>query len=255
MSDAPGASSVRRAARAFDRELHTPDYAHTHSDPGQLERLLDWLRPVEKRHLVDLGTGAGYVASALASRNPTDLIVGLDVAREALRRNASEAHAQGQNNLHYVVIDGTTLPFKENAIGGLVTRFAYHHFPFPELSLREISRVLADSGRFVFSDAVRSEADDFDFINKFQALKRDGHIEMLTAAELRAAFLRHGFRTIECFDTRLSFDRQLDPGHESLLEAATTDILDIYQVTIEHRRIRLTFPIFNALLTRDRGVR
>ena len=240
---------ITEAARAFDAELHTSDYAEIHADAAQLERLLTYLEARPHQSLLDLGTGAGYVALALAQCCPTSNVIGLDIARRSIERNNTIAFEKDLTNIHFQVFTGIELPFENDFFDGVISRFAFHHFPRPDVTLAELRRVIRTPGRLVIADAVRSDVDDTDFINDFQHLKQDGHVEMLRVQDLIALFERHGFELRDSFSSALSFQRQRGPEYDALIDTTPASVLDAYRLVCARDQMYLTFPIFNAVFT------
>ena len=185
--------SIQEAARSFDAELHTEAFAETHSDAAQLAWMLSRLAPEGGRAILDLGTGNGYVATAIAREQPGCRVIGIDVATQAIDRNREQAGEQGLSNVEFRAYDGVTLPFPDDHFDAVVSRYVFHHLPQPEFSLTEIRRTMRGDGTLVLADAIRHEVDDVDFINRFQVLKRDGHIRMHYRADLIDLIRRQGF--------------------------------------------------------------
>ena len=238
---------IQQAARSFDAELHTQTYATTHADSDQLNHLLTFLPSRDDQVILDLATGAGYVAMEIAKRNPGWRIVGLDIASGAIKKNIELAKQQGLVNVDYQVFDGVTLPFEENFFSTVFCRYALHHFPLPHTTLAEVGRVLDKSGKFIVADAVRCRNDASDFINKFQVLKNDGHVRMYATDELTKMFTQHGLMLERSFESSLSFDRASNQEYAELIADTSDEIKKAYHLSIVDGRIRLTLPIFNAV--------
>ena len=242
---------VDQAARSFDGELHTQSYREIHSDSAHLDWILAESSIAEPVSLLDLGTGNGYVALAAAARFPQAQITGVDVATAAIARNCAIAGERGMSNLNFRISDGITLPFPSDCFDGVVSRYAFHHFPQPEVTLSEISRVLRPGGRFVFADAVRDDRDDVDFVNAFQHLKQDGHVEMMRIDDLVQLVQGQGFALGSKLTGTLSFDRTTDAAYDALIRRTPRLVLDSYGLQREGDAIRLTFPIFSAVFLRQ----
>ena len=143
---------------------------------------------------------------------------------------------------------GVTLPFPDDHFSGVMCRYAFHHFPRPETSLEEIGRTLRVGGKFVLADATRSDDDDTDFINAFQALKRDGHVRMYKGAELLSVLSHHGFGLVSQFKSAISFRQPRNAQSDRLLAATPNRVGETYSVAICGGEVQLTFPILNLLL-------
>ncbi len=250
MSASTTKNRVDQAARSFDAELHTPEYRQTHADTAQLIRLLSYLPNMENPLFVDLGTGNGYVATAMAEARPKAAVLGLDVAQKAISENRALTARRGLNNLSFLPIDGIHLPVDELRAAAVVSRYMFHHLPEPDVTVGEIHRILKKGGVFILSDAVRDEHDDVDFINRFQALKPDGHIRMHRGADLVYHIRRHGFDLVATFESAIRFSRPTGPDYEALLTELPEQVTKAYQITREENVCRLCFPIFNGVFVK-----
>jgi ubiquinone/menaquinone biosynthesis C-methylase UbiE len=239
--------TIREAARSFDAELHTKAYAETHSDAAQLAWMLSFLSPTAGQRILDLGTGNGYVANSIAGAAPGCHVTGIDVARQAIERNLQQAREQGMTNVEFLVYDGVTLPFPDDYFDAAVSRYMFHHLPRPETSLAELGRTVRRDGKLVLADAIRDEADDVDFINRFQELKRDGHIRMHLRTDLMDLIGRHDFDAIETFESSISFTRERSAAYDELLATTPESVLKAYAVEIGEQEVSLMFPILSAV--------
>lgn len=161
---------IAEAARSFDMELHTHAYNENHSDAAQLARLLSFLSPGRDQVILDLGTGNGYVAMAIAATHPECRVIGIDVATQAIHRNVEQARAQGLANAHFQRYDGIELPFADDHFDAVICRYVFHHLPVPAKTLHELGRTVRAGGRLVLADAIRDDADEVDFVNRFQEM-------------------------------------------------------------------------------------
>ena len=246
-------AKVAEAASSFGAVLHTEAYAETHSDAAQLTRLRAFLSPAHGQVILDLGTGNGYVAMAIAGADPMCRVVGVDVAVQAIARDLEQAKAQGLSNVEFLSYDGIMLPFADDHFDAAVCRYAFHHLPRPDTSLEELGRTVRGSGKLVLSDAIREEADDVDFINDFQEMKRDGHVRMHCRTNLIDLVCRHGFEVIEAFESSISFTRERGAEYDELLAATPERVLKAYSVVVGEQQIRLRFRILSALFLNRRG--
>jgi ubiquinone/menaquinone biosynthesis C-methylase UbiE len=246
-------AQIAEAASSFNAELHTKAYAETHSDAAQLARLWSSLSPAHGQVILDLGTGNGYVAMAIAGAEPTCRVVGVDVAVQAIARDLEQAKAQGLSNVEFLSYDGIMLPFADDHFDAAVCRYAFHHLPRPETSLEELGRTVRGSGKLVLSDPIREEADNVDFINHFQEMKRDGHVRMHRRTDLIDLVCRHGFEVIEAFESAISFTRERGAEYDELLTATPERVLKAYSVVVGEQQIRLRFRILSAVFLNRRG--
>ncbi len=115
------------------------------------------------RPVLDIGCGDGIFA---ALTFPDGIDVGIDVT-EAI---VAEARQRGVYD-RVEVASGTALPFADGAFSTVVSNCVIEHIPDVEAVVREVARVLAPGGRFVFS----APNDSFtDMLPTVHTLKRWG---------------------------------------------------------------------------------
>lgn len=242
---------MRDARDRFNRELHTADYERIHSDADQLQALIDLLRVESGEGYLDLGTGAGYVAFEIARRCPGCEVVGVDIADVAIARNLEKQQEAGVSNLDFQVYSGTTLPFDDASFDGVISRYAFHHLPEPEVSVAEMSRVLGPGGRTVISDPVPVDADTEGFIDEFQRFKPDGHVRFHRSAELEELFARQGLRRVDGFASQVSYPRPVDARYQELLKRIPRAILEQYRVQVVRDEVFITVDVANTVFERS----
>jgi ubiquinone/menaquinone biosynthesis C-methylase UbiE len=242
----PKDQTIEAARLSFNEELLSADYPSIHHDDEAVERLVDWLAPSAGGSYLDLATGAGVMAFAVAARQPAARVIGVDIADAAIARNREAAREQGQANLEFRLMDGRRLEFPDAAFDGLTWRYALHHFPDLEHTLADARRVLKPGSPFVVADAVRHPDDERDFINRFQALKPDGHVRMYTAEALVDQLCAHGFRPDDRFASAIAFSRSLETDYHALIADMPPEILELYRVKVVGDEARLTFQVLNV---------
>lgn len=99
--------------------------------------------------VLDIGCGAGDLACLLAPG--AGLMIGLDVSLEVLQAASSKKAARGLDRLHLVVADANRLPFRDESIDYVVSRYTLHHTDLDE-SLPEVRRIIAPGGRLFLRD-------------------------------------------------------------------------------------------------------
>ena len=111
---------------------------------------------VAQGNCLDLGTGPGSVALAIAQNSPDLRMVGLDLAARMVELAREQAIRSGLDGRGlWPQADGHCLPFASGSFDLVVSSFALHHWVHPVRILDEIARVLAPGGRYYIADVCR----------------------------------------------------------------------------------------------------
>ncbi len=121
-----------------------------HADPTRLEEIAVLCQPRPGDLALDVATGTGNTALALAPH--VDRVIGLDLTPEMLAQASQVASQRQLDNLAWVIGDACALPFADRIFDLYTVRAAPHHFRDLEASLGEAHRVLKSGGRACFID-------------------------------------------------------------------------------------------------------
>ena len=167
------------------------------------KQLESFVLPHGDERALDMGTGAGTLALALAPL--VREVVGVDVVPELLER--ARAHAPA--NATFVEGDATNLPFDSGFFDLTCTRRTLHHIAHPERALAELARVTA-SGGSIFVDDQIAPADPLEALtlDRFERARDPSHTRTLPDIDLRQLFEANGLALVR---TRFqSHRRELD---------------------------------------------
>jgi ubiquinone/menaquinone biosynthesis C-methylase UbiE len=176
-------SSAERFARTAERVAARQD-----SRAGRLaEEVRDFVQPRGDERALDVGTGAGALALALAPL--VRAVVGLDPVPELLEL----ARARSLPNTEFVQGDGTALPFPDGDFDLTGTHRTLHHVARPELIVAELARVTRPGGRVLTVDQLApddpAEAAAF---HEFETVRDSSHTRLLMDRELLELFAANG---------------------------------------------------------------
>lgn len=97
----------KKFEESFEEEAF---YNKQTADCAHLELLLSLIAPEPNSTILDLGTGSGYVAFALAEEYQDCNVIGLDIVTGTLERNRQKAKVQSNSNLSFTTYDGIKFP-------------------------------------------------------------------------------------------------------------------------------------------------
>jgi SAM-dependent methyltransferase len=153
---------------------------------------------------VDVGTGAGTLAFALAPL--VKEVVGVDVVPELLEAARGAAPA----NVTFVEGDATALPFARASfdLGG--TRRTLHHIARPELVVAELARVVRPGGTVLVEDQI-APIDPLAglALDRFERSRDPSHTRLLPDVDLRSLFDANELELVRSRARRER--RELDP--------------------------------------------
>jgi ubiquinone/menaquinone biosynthesis C-methylase UbiE len=176
-----------------------------HAHGSDLQRIVDGLRVQPHEDVLDIATGGGHVAHALA--HAARHVIAADLTPRMLDAARSHGRTQGLANITYVCADAQDLPFLDASFDVVTCRIAPHHFADPERFVREVSRVLTDGGRFSIADnIVPEDASAAHFINDIERLRDDSHVRCAAVSEWRQWLSAAGLKT----DTPYVFVKTID---------------------------------------------
>jgi arsenite methyltransferase len=208
-------------ARRLQRVYSTPDVVE------QRDQVLRLLRPAPGESVLDVGSGPGFLAGAIADA------VGLDGAVRGLDTSPSmnamaATHCADRPHVRFDEGDAASLPYPDGSFDAVVSTQVYEYVADVLGALGEVRRVLRPGGRVVVLDT------DWDSV-VWHAADRELHLRVMTAWEehlvdprlprvLPGLLERAGFRVL---------DRVLIPMFnpvydENTYSAGTIDVIGDY---------------------------
>ena len=246
--------SVRGASYAAS-ELHK-------SGPS-LAKLLALARPNAADTCLDLGTGTGHTAAALAEYAAQ--VIGLDVAAGMLRA-ARELYQKP--NLEFIQAPAQETGLPDASFDIITARHTLHHHPDPAATLAEAARLLKPGGRLVIADEVTPDAAVNDTANDivgdtvdawYDALERTRdhtHVRAYTVGEWQSFVAGAGLNWIvgddrtrypidvESWLVRMNLDELTTEAAYDLLASADAHARDVFEIDYEGpKAVRFQMPV------------
>jgi len=225
-TEADAAGEIKgRVREMFGRTAEAYVASETHAKGADLALLLDWAAPKPTDRALDVSTGGGHTALALAPH--VARVTASDLTPRMLAAARDFLTAQGVANAEYVVADAERLPFLGASFELVTVRIAPHHYADVRLATREMARVLVPGGRLVVIDNIAPADPELDaYVNKWDAWRDPSHVREHTAAEWRGFLTGAGLR-VERLETRRKAHpfaawverSQMPPAERAALEA------------------------------------
>ncbi len=189
----PTPSHQDQVRAVFGERAATYTTSASHTDPDVLALVVELARAQSGWTALDVATGTGHTAFALAPH--VRHVVGVDLTPEMLCEARRLQAGNGLANVSFTVADAHGLPFADGAFDLVTARRAPHHFADADAALAEMRRVLKRGGRVVIDDRSVPEDDEVDEImNRLDTLHDRSHVREYRPSEWRAMLERAGFR-------------------------------------------------------------
>ncbi|HET8578739.1 MAG TPA: methyltransferase domain-containing protein [Methylomirabilota bacterium] len=218
--------------REFGKQArHFGEAGLTLSNEEYLRWTVDVLDPAPHWLALDVATGTGHLARALAPRVRAVTAVDLTPAMLAEgRRLAAEA---GLGNVSFEEGAAERLPYPDASFDLVATRLSLHHMLDPAPTVAEMARVARPGGLVAVIDLV--SPDNPELAARYNALERlrdPSHTRALTLAELTASLGAAGLAISQTLtrDVEAILERWLKMTHTppdargTILEALTAEL-------------------------------
>ena len=159
----------------YDQRADAYVQSRTHAAGPDLERLMSWAALQPGLRVLDIATGGGHTALALASLGAE--VVAVDMSLPMLGVARSYLAANGAGAARFSVSDAENLPFAPQSFDLVSCRIAAHHFPNVFRFLMACWDVLRPGGRLLLQDQVLPDfARAARYIEAFEKLRDPGHV-------------------------------------------------------------------------------
>lgn len=197
-------TTKQKVKEVFGKNADKYVVSDSHAKGDDLSKLVEWLEPEKTWTVLDIATGGGHVAKAIAPHAGT--VFSTDLTEEMLENTAKHLR-RSFDNIHYVVADAEALPFLTETFDAAICRIAPHHFPHPERFIAEMARVLKKGGRFILIDNVAPADRELAlFMNTTEKLRDDSHSRCLSKEEWIMLLEENGMAELKDEDRRKTFD-------------------------------------------------
>ncbi|SET37749.1 Methyltransferase domain-containing protein [Salinibacillus kushneri] len=164
----------------FSKNANSYVTSPSHAEGKDLSMIRDWLNPGRNWIVLDIATGGGHVAKTISP--DVKQVFATDLTKKMLQNTAN--YLKNYENIYFVLADAENLPFLDDTFDAVTCRIAPHHFPRPDLFIKETSRVLKPGGKFLLIDNITPEDPELaKYMNGFEKLRDNSHVKCLSASK------------------------------------------------------------------------
>ena len=156
---------------AFDERVAAYAASPTHREGPTLDLTRDFARARPGDLVLDVSTGTGFTAHALATTPAR--VVAADIAPNMLRHTRATA----PNAVRVVQSDTHTLAFADRTFDVVTCRHAFHHYQDGRTAMIEMARVVRPGGRVVITDTISpDDAEVAEAMHAIESLRDPSHV-------------------------------------------------------------------------------
>jgi ubiquinone/menaquinone biosynthesis C-methylase UbiE len=215
-----------------------------HRSGPDLEAMLAAANLTGSEQVLDLGSGTGHTALAFAPH--VQSVIGIDLTSAMLDQARQLAADRQLSNVTFQTGDVEALPFPDQSFDIVTSRYSAHHYPHPELAMREAARVLKPGGTLLLVDVVAPADPTQDtFLQAIELLRDPSHVRDHNVAQWQTMLSSVGLPSqhLGTWPLQLHFRSWIErmntpPESEErirfLLDGAPSDVRSAFQVQSDY---------------------
>jgi ubiquinone/menaquinone biosynthesis C-methylase UbiE len=210
--------------------------AKFHTSSELLREVLDLAHPQRSDLALDVATGTGNTALALAP--VVRHVVGVDLTREMLDQARRLTAERNVANAEWVLGDACRLPFADESFDLYTVRAAPHHFHDFDAFLSEALRVLKPGHDAAFVDCSPPAAAR-EVMHEVEVRRDPSHVRSLTVPEWTERLERAGFEVEVAKGRELDWDFEDWMGNMAVEPALAAELAKLIESTEGEARRQL----------------
>ena len=163
-----------------------------HAEGDSLRRLVELTQPQPDWRALDIATGAGHTAMAIAQH--VTHVTATDLTPRMLEVASRLAQQRGLTNIAFQEASAEALPFADASFDLVTCRIAPHHFDDVPRFVAEVKRVLKRPGTFGLVDNIAPDSTQAaDQLNRIEKARDPSHARCLSVGEWLQLLRQNGF--------------------------------------------------------------
>jgi SAM-dependent methyltransferase len=197
LSDPAAIKALAQAQFAPAAQAYVTSATHAHG--ADLARIIALAAPSGHELALDVATGGGHTALALAPH--VHHVVASDLTLAMLHAARAHLRAQGAENVSYLRAEAERLPVAPASFDLVTCRIAAHHFADVRAFTRASAAALRPGGMLIVSDHIGLEDPELDaFMDRFERWRDPSHVRAYSFAEWRAFCEQAGLEVVRTED-------------------------------------------------------
>jgi SAM-dependent methyltransferase len=235
---------MQSSQEQFGRQAAYYAISRVHAHGDSLDFIRDFAALTGRERVLDVATGTGFTAFALAPGAAT--VLATDLTPEMLQQARRLAAERGLlNRVDFALAKAEALPFAAAAFDVVTCRVAPHHFTGIQAAIQEWARVVRPGGTVIIADTVAPEEPSVAaFMNELERRRDPSHVcdytpsqwrSMLTAAGLPVRDERIGHTPLEFHDwvRRAGTPQEQVSRLRDMLDGATAEAIALLSIRAE----------------------
>lgn len=128
------------------------------SPSGPTEKIIEYVKSNDKKRILDIGCGMGTTLIQLLNEFPAGTsFIGIDFSEkmiERAREKSSTLPEELRKKIGFFVSDSQALPYMDKQFDLIYSECVFNLIPDREKAMKEVSRLLAPGGIFIYTDFV-----------------------------------------------------------------------------------------------------
>jgi len=207
-----------------------------HSSSTRLQEVVDLAQPKRGDLVLDVATGTGNTAFALAPH--VRRVIGLDLTREMLAEARKVAAERQILNVDWVIGDAERLPFQDDTFDIYSVRAAPHHFANVDAFIGEAFRVLKPDRDGIFIDCA-PPLPARDVLHVVEVRRDPSHVLSLTVEEWVTRLEHAGFEVEAAEARELDWNYEDWMGNQNIGPELSAQLAELIEAAEGEARVQL----------------